>query len=68
MDAARSSMAAAKHIPEAQKLLAEFFNAANYLRNRMYTTAANDPDKTLLKAIFSNKPDMGHLRKIRSKA
>ena len=68
MDAARSSMAAAKHILKVQKLWAEFINAANYLRNRRYNTAANDPDKTSFEAIFSKKPDMGHLRKLGSKA
>ena len=68
MDAARSSMAAAKHIPKIQKLWAEFVNAANYLRNRMYTTAPNDPDKTPFEDIFSKKPDMRYLRKLGSKA
>ena len=61
-------MAAAKHIPKVQKLWPEFINAANYLRNRMYTTAANDPEKAPFEAMFSKKPDMGHLRKLGSKA
>ena len=68
IDAARSSMAAAKHITKVQKLWAEFDNAAIYLRNRMYTKAANDPDKTPFEAMFRSKPDMGHLRKLGSKA
>ena len=61
-------MAAAKHIPKVQKLWAKFVNAANYLRILMYTTAANDTDKTPFEAIFSKKPDMVHLRKLGSKA
>ena len=34
----------------------------------MYTTDANDPDKTPFEAIFSKKPDKLHLRKLGSKA
>ena len=68
MDTARSIMATAKHIPRYQKLWAEFVNTANYLRNRLYASAANDKNKTPFEAIFGRKPDLSHVQKLGSKS
>ena len=68
MDMARCLLASATHIPDYQKLWAEAINAANFIRNRMYTTSGNFDNKTPYEVIMGKKPHLSFLRAFGSKA
>ena len=46
LDMARTLLYNSKHISKYKKLWAEFFNTAEWIRNRLYTSANNEPGKT----------------------
>lgn len=67
LDMARTMLLDCEHIPERMRLWAEAVNTANYIRNRMYTSASYDPNKTPYEIVMGTKPDLYHLRKFGSK-
>lgn len=64
LDMARTMLIDAEHLPNHRRLWAEAVNNANFLRNRMFTTAASDPDKTPYELIMGKKPSLAHVRRL----
>lgn len=63
MDIARSLLQEIYTVSGHERLWAEAMHTANYIRNRMYTSACNDPNKTPFEVITGKRPDLSHLRK-----
>ena len=68
MDMARSMLMDLGKVSGHQNLWGEAINTANFLRNRMYTSASNDPTKTPYEIIMNKKPDLKFVRKFGSKS
>ena len=68
LDIARTLLYNSKRISKYKKLWAEFFNTADWIRNRLYTSANNESGKTPYEIMYDKKPDLSHLRKIGSRA
>lgn len=68
MDMARSMLMDAKHVPNYMHLWAEAIHTANYLRNRMFSSAGTKGNKTPYETIMGKKPDVSHIRVFGSKA
>ena len=68
IDMARTMLMGAKNLPLHPKLWAEAVHTANYIRNRLFTAASNDPSKTPYEIIMGKKPNLSHIRKFGAKA
>lgn len=63
VDIAKTMLLDVKGLEGHQKLWAEAVKSANYLRNRMYSSACNDVRKAPFEVIIKKKPEMGHIRR-----
>ena len=68
MDMARCLLASATHIRDYQKTWAEAINAANFVRNRTYTTSGKFENKTPYEVIMDKEPHLSFLRMFGSKS
>lgn len=68
LDMSRTLMLELSDVPKHERFWAEAVNTANFLRKRMFTSATNDKNKTPYEVIMGKKPNLGHIRKIGSKA
>ena len=63
MDMARTLLASTGNVPNKDALWAEAVYHADYLRNRLHTSACSFPDNTPYEAVVGIKPKLGHIRK-----
>lgn len=68
LDMARTMLLDASNIPNHKVLWAEAVNTANYIRNRLYSSASNDPNKTPYEMVMGSKPNLSHFPTFGSRA
>lgn len=67
MDMARTMLTNITNADMRSKLWAEAINTSNFIRNRIYCTAASEKGKTPYEIIMRKKPDIGFIRTFGSK-
>ena len=68
LDIARTMMQDINHALGRRRLWAEAISTANFIRNRLFSTACNDPTKAPLEVITGKRPNVHILRRFGSKA
>ncbi|CDF34349.1 unnamed protein product [Chondrus crispus] len=68
MDMARAMMMDIEFVPNQERFWAEAVNTSNYVRYRMFTSAAIDLNKTPFETIMGKRPCLKHVRTFGSKA
>ena len=63
MDMAQTLMVGISHLKSHEKRWAEAIHTANFLRNRMYTSAWRVDGKTSYEVIIGKKPNLSHIRR-----
>lgn len=61
LDMARTMLMGARHISGYKRLWAEAVNTAKFLRNRLYTTASNDPERTPYETLIRKRPEIYYI-------
>lgn len=68
LEAARTVMVDSAHIPDCEKLWAEAVSLANYVRNRLYSTAGKVSTVTPYQALYNKNPNLSYMRALGSSA
>ena len=68
LDMARTMMQELSHVPGYNRLWAEAMSTANYIRNRLFSSACNVAGKTPFEVITGQRPDLAHIRRFGANA